>query len=175
MALTHTLIKSWITLVTGEDSNHIIRQNSNGPRPDVTFYSFEIISHLPGDFSDKKVETSGTYDNDYTLTRKYYSLVSVNMYNPDNDALQTFGELVQSNYRSDVSALLKPEQVTLLGSGAIRDLTSIGDTKNRRRLQADFDFTSFEEVEWSEVNERYNIVRITGDWLPDIEIEIEVP
>jgi hypothetical protein len=152
------MLKEWIELVTGYDSQHVIQANQNGPRPTEPYATFKIISATPSDFSYATAADAGGDE----VTRTYFSpamvLVSVNIY--DETGLEKLADLGQSKYLLSVRDIFQADSIVLRNKRETRDLVEIGDTRWRPRYQADFEFAWYNSL--AEINQRIYQWEIQG-------------
>jgi len=148
--MNNGLLYDWLFLVTGYNSQKIIRANQNGPRPSESFVTWQIISLQPADYSRIDNIQNG-YSLEVTDTRRYIVGVDVNVYGPDG--LTILPKLTQSNTDPEVQAIFTSNGTTLIGAGVIQDLTGLGDTTFEPRYRAEFTFYSF--IETSRIQSDY--------------------
>ncbi|NIV93796.1 hypothetical protein GWN42_13605 [candidate division KSB1 bacterium] len=166
------IIRQWLIEVLGYDDQHIIRAQQEGPIPIGPYATYFILTDVPSNYSLEENEDSSPGD----YLQRYYNrgelTVQVDIYASDGRELQH--NLAMSRRLLKVRQILQPNNVSLIGSSDIRNLTALVDTKHKARWQCDHSFYLWNTIE--EQNEKItNGYEITGKYQPGDEIiEIDV-
>jgi hypothetical protein len=164
--LNNKNIYDWIKTVL---SDSVIRSDQNGPQPKGSYATFKIMQSIKSDFSLKTKSENSPIDNDIieTYTNRHSVIVDVNIY-ADN-GIDLLGKLDQSRYLLNSRLILQAVDCSLVGSGDIRDLTSLGDTEFESRYQSEFTFFSWNTL--TQPNQKILTVELKGKFdSTDIDI-----
>lgn len=139
----------------------VIREEQNGPRPDVEYLSFKVLDWTESDFDGfDKSEIDGDDDN---LAVNYFNrnrvTVSVNAYS--ENGREMLSRVSKSKNKWEIRRELENDKVSHLRTGSIRDLTFLGDTRYRRRFQVDFLFLVWSD--YLEIRPRVKEINVTGE------------
>lgn len=147
--VVHGWIKNALTLTppggTDYSSVPVIRAEENGERPTVPYVTYKVTDWTESDFDTfekSEVDEQNPTDEMYVdHSNRNRVSVSVNAYHPDGREI--LSRVSKGRKQWEIRRELENAKVSHLRTGTIRDLTYLGDTRFRRRFQADFTFLAW--------------------------------
>lgn len=159
MAIRDT-IQDWLIALLGFDDQHVIEAFQDGPRPSDPYATYYELTGRINDFSEIEKTDLGVDDDIEVTYRTPEEIVfSVDIYSAEGR--QLLSGLAQSGYLLQSRQILSQDNLVLRQVSDLRSIPIEGDTRWRRRYQADFTFATYQEQ--SETNQKILEYELFGE------------
>ncbi len=158
-----TALQDWIMASLGYDDQHVILEKGSGGMPTGDFATFDILTVLTGDYSDKRQTDLGGGDLQVNhLTRNQLTVV-VNDYS--KSALDHLLDLGMSSNLWTSRNLLGADNLSLLKSGDPQNIAEPFDTGWKARYLCEFTILSYHTL--TEIQAQIQAYDFTGKFISD--------
>ena len=159
----NSALKSWVMEITGYDSQHVILETGNGPRPEGDFATFDVLTVIPGAHPDVREYDLGDDTKQIDYITRNELMVSVEVYSIDG--MSHLLSLAKSGHLFRARQVLQPDKLAILRVGDPRKIPFDSDTNWKPRFQCDFTINSYHTI--SEIIEQIEAYDFTGSFIRD--------